>query len=50
MIASLQCLKECAEYAGSSDSSFKLPYHTEGHEIGVLTKADTWFPTDQATF
>ena len=44
MIAFLQCLKEFGEYAESSDSSFKLPYHIEGDKIGVLTKADKWFP------
>jgi beclin 1 len=44
MIAFLQCLKEFGEHAESSDSSFKLPYHIEGDKIGVLSKADKWFP------
>jgi beclin 1 len=43
MIAFLQCLKEFGEYAESTDSSLKLPYHIEGDKIGVLGKPDKWY-------
>ena len=51
MIAFLQCLKEFGEYAESSDSSFKLPYHIEGDKIGATAlalAAPTSIPTQLA--
>ena len=51
MIAFLQCLKEFGEYAESSDSSFKLPYHIEGDKIGATAlalAAPTLIPTQLA--